>query len=191
MPHWGIFAPSVEICIDLHGFAWLSPVMRYTSDWWFDFILSRFSGGAFIESFSQAHIFRYCHDFWVELLQVHRFPHHHFSGVHVRSFIHPHGVILELLGHIGYIWRYTGTYFPHLVMEAIVLSQIHCSFHHSAEIYCICLTDCCSCDFRQDELLVERNVQVLIALLAMTLHWIVTLRLRPHDLVGRVVRLCS
>ena len=32
---------------------------------------------------------------------MHRFPHHRFSGVHVRSFIHPHGVILELSGHIG------------------------------------------------------------------------------------------
>ena len=64
----------------------------------------------FHESFSQAHIFRYCHDSWVELLQVHRFPHHHFSGVHVRSFMHPHGVIFELLGQIGYIWFHTGAY---------------------------------------------------------------------------------
>ena len=32
---------------------------------------------------------------------MHRFPHHHFSEVHVRYFIHPHGVILELSGHIG------------------------------------------------------------------------------------------
>ena len=76
-------------------------------------------------------------------------------------------------------------------MEAIVLSQILYSFHPSAEIYCICLTDCYSCDFRRDELSVEHDVQVLFALLAMTFQWIVTLRLRRRDLVGSVVSLCS
>ena len=75
-------------------------------------------------------------------------------------------------------------------MEVIVLSQICYSFHHWAEIYCHCLTGRYSWDFRRDELSVEHDVRVLITLLAMTLQWIVTLRLRPHDLVGRVVRLC-
>ena len=97
IPYWGIFPLWLRF-LNLHGFAWSSPVMRYTLGWWFDFILSWFSSGAFIESFSQAHIFRYCRDSWVELLQEHRFPYHHFSGVHVRSFMHPHGVILELSG---------------------------------------------------------------------------------------------
>ena len=61
-------------------------------------------------------------------------------------------------------------------MEAIALSQVHYSFDHSAR-YCICFTGHYSYDFHLDELLVEHDVQVLIALLAMTLQWIVTLSL--------------
>ena len=68
-------------------------------------------------------------------------------GVHVRSFVHSQGFILELSGQIGYIRCHTGAHLPHLVREVIVLSQILHSFHPSAEIYCICLTDCYSCDF--------------------------------------------
>ena len=108
--HTGAYSLFQSRFVDLHGFAWSSPVVRYTSSWWFDFILSRFSGGAFIESLSQAHIFQYCHDSWVELLQAHRFSHHHFSGVHVRSFMHPHGVILPFSGQIGYIWCHARAY---------------------------------------------------------------------------------
>ena len=37
----------------------------------------------------------------------------------------------------------------------------------------------------------EHDIRVLIALLAMTFQWIVTLRLRRRDLVGSLVRLCS
>ena len=75
-------------------------------------------------------------------------------------------------------------------MEMIILSQICYSFHYSVEIYCICLISRYFWDFHRDELSVEHDVQVLITLPAMTLQGIVTLRLRPHDLVGRVVRLC-
>ena len=91
-----------------------------------------------------------------------------FSGVHVRSFVRPHGGTLELSGQIGYIRCHTGAHLPHLVREVIVLSQILHSFHPSAEIYCICLTDCYSCDFRRDELSMEHDVQVWITLLART-----------------------
>ena len=76
-------------------------------------------------------------------------------------------------------------------MEMIILSQICYSFHYSVERYCICFTGHYSYVVRQDELPIEHDVRVLIALLAMTLQWIVTLGLRPHDLVGRVERLCS
>ena len=45
--------------------------------------------GASLESLSQIHIFWYSRDSWTELSQVRGFPHHHFSGVHLRSFICP------------------------------------------------------------------------------------------------------
>ena len=147
--------------------------------------------GASIKSLSQIHIFWYSRDSRTKLSQAHGFSHHHFSGVRIKSFTHPYGVILGLSGQIGYIWCHTGAYFPHSAVEAIVLSQILYSFHPSAEIYCICLTDRYSCDFCRDELSVEHDVRVLFALLAMTFQWIVTLRLRRRDLVGSVVRLCS
>ena len=147
--------------------------------------------GASLEFFNQIHSFWYSRDSWTELSRVPGFPCHHFGGVHIRSFTHPHGVPLGLSGWIWYIWRYTRAYFPFLAVEAIVLSQIHYSFHHSAERYYIRLIHHYSCDVRRDELSVEHDVRVLIALIAMTLQWIVTLRLRRHDLVGSVVRLCS
>ena len=73
----------------------------------------------------------------------------------------------------------------------IILSQICYSFHYSVKRYCICFIGYYSCVVHRDELLVEHDFRVLIALLAMTLQWMVTLGLRPHDLVGSVVRLRS
>ena len=78
--------------------------------------------GASFESFSQIHVFWYSRDSWTELSQARGFPHHHYRGVHVRSCVHPHGIILELLGQIGYIWCHAGAYFPPLAMEMIILS---------------------------------------------------------------------
>ena len=109
------------------------------------------------------------HRSWTELSQVRGFLLHPFSGVHVRSFVRPHGVTLELSRQIGYMRCHTGAYFPHLAGEAIVLSQILYSFHTSTGVYYICLTDRYSCDFCWDELSVEHDVRVLIAPLAMTI----------------------
>ena len=181
---WLGFVDSPLICVITPGYE-----IHIRSMIWFHFIL--ILQGVILESFSQIHTLWYSCDSWTKLSQARGFLHHHFSGVHIGPFMHPHRVILELSWQIGYVWHYTGTYFPHSAAEAIVLSQIHNSFHHSAEIYCICLTDCYTRVFCRDELSVEHNVRVLIAQLAMTLQWIVTLGLRPHDLVGRVVRLCS
>ena len=58
-----------------------------------------------------------------------------FRQVHVGSSVHPHRVSHESSGQIGYTWCYTGAYFPHLAMEAFVLSHVRYSFHHSAGIY--------------------------------------------------------
>ena len=73
----------------------------------------------------------------MKLCQVPGFPRHYFSAVHIRSFTHPHGVILGSSGQIRYISCHTGAYFPHLAREAIVPTHIRYSLHHSAEIYCI------------------------------------------------------
>ena len=100
MLYWGIFPFRLRF-INLHGVAWSSPFMRYMPSWWSVFILSWFSSGAFLESFSQAHIFLYFHDSLMELSQAHRLSYHHFSGVHTRSLIHPHRVILESPGRTG------------------------------------------------------------------------------------------
>ena len=78
--------------------------------------------GASFEHFSPIHVFWYGHDSWTELSQVRGFPLHPFNEVHVRSFVRPHGVTLELSGQIRYIRCHTGTHFPHLAKEAIVLS---------------------------------------------------------------------
>ena len=109
IPYWGIFPLRLRF-VDLHWFAWPSPVTRCTLGWWFDFILPWFSSEAFLKTFGQVCILWYYHDSWVELLQAHRFPYHHFNGVHVRSFMHLHGVILELSRQIKYIWCHTGAY---------------------------------------------------------------------------------
>ena len=109
------------------------------------------------------------HRSWTELSQVRGFLLHPFSGVHVRSFVRPHGVTLDLFGQIGYMRCHTGAYFPHLAGEAIVLSQILYSFHPSTGVYYICLTDRYSCDFCRGELSVEHDVRVWIAPLARTI----------------------
>ena len=69
MPYWDIFPLRLSF-VDLHWFAWPSPVMRYTPGWWFDFISPWFSDGAFLETFGQACIFWYRHDSWMELSQT-------------------------------------------------------------------------------------------------------------------------
>ena len=89
----------------------------------------------FCESFNQTHTFCYSRDSWMELSQVHRFPHHHFGGVHDKSFIYLHRVILELSGQTGCTSCYIGAYFPPLTVEMIVFSQIYYSLHYSIERY--------------------------------------------------------
>ena len=84
--------------------------------------------GASLESFSQIHVFWYSHDSWTKLSQARGFLGHHFSRVHLRSFVHPHGIILDLSGPTRYVWCYTGAYFSHSAAETIVLSQICYSF---------------------------------------------------------------
>ena len=64
-----------------------------------------------------------------------------------------------ILGHISLLQA----------VEAIVLSQICYSFSHLTGRYFICFIGHHSCDFRRNELLVEHDVRILIALLAMTL----------------------
>ena len=168
MPHWGIFPFSVEIC--------RSPLIcmiipnyeiRVRLMIRFHFVLILRWSLSWVISLGS--YFLYSCDFWMELSQAHGFPHHHFSGVHVRSFMHPHGVILELSGQIGYIWCHTGAYFPPLAMKAIILSHIYYVFHHSTEIYCICFIGHYSFDFYQEELSVEHDILVLITPLSMIL----------------------
>ena len=48
--HTGAFFPFRSRFADPHEFAWSSSFMRYTSGWWFDFILSWFFHGAFFLS---------------------------------------------------------------------------------------------------------------------------------------------
>ena len=66
---------------------------------------------------------------------MHRRLYHHFSGVHARSLIHPHGVILELSGHTKCLGFYSRAYFPFLVVEMIVFSQTYYSLHYSDDRY--------------------------------------------------------
>ena len=122
--------------------------------------------GASLEPFSQIHIFWYSRDSWIESSRGRGFPRYHFSGVHARSLVRPRGGILELSGQIRHIRCHTGPYLPHLAREAIVLSQTLHSFHPSAGIYYICLTNRYSCDFRRDEFSMEHDVRVWIATLA-------------------------
>ena len=161
---WLGFVDSPLICMIIPGYEiHIGLMIRFHCV----LIISRAS----LEPFSQIHIFWYSRDSWTELSQVRGFLLHPFSGVHVRSFVRPHGVILELSGQIGYIWCqcHTGAYFPHLAMEMIILSHICYSFHYSVERYCICFTGHYSYVFRRDELSVEHDVRVLIAPLAMTI----------------------
>ena len=76
IPYWGIFLFQLRF-IDLHWFVWSSPITRYTPGWWFAFILSWFSSGAFLESFRQAHTLWFFHDSLMELSQAHRLSYHH------------------------------------------------------------------------------------------------------------------
>ena len=68
-----------------------------------------------------------------ESSQVHRLLYHHFSEVHVRSFIHPYGVILELSGQTRCTSCYTREYLPLLAVEIIVFSQTCYSLLYSVE----------------------------------------------------------
>ena len=124
--------------------------------------------GASLESFSQIITLWYSRGSWTKSCRVLGFPRHHFSGVRVRPFTHPHDVVLGSSGHIGYIWCHTGAYFPHLAMEAIVLSHVRHSFHHSAGIYCIRLTDHYSWALHRYELLVERRSRLVEPLSAIS-----------------------
>ena len=156
------FVDSHLICVIIPGYE-----IHVRSMIWFHFVLTLW--GASLKSFSQVHTLWYSHDSRTGLSHVPGFSRRHFSGVQVRSFVRPHGVILELSGQIRYIWCHTGAYFPTLAMEMIILSQICYSFHYSIEIYCICFTGHYSCAFRRDELSVEHDVRVLIAPLARTI----------------------
>ena len=167
--HTGAYLPFRSRFVDLCGFAWPSLVVRYMSGGWFDFILSCFSDKAFLGSFSQAHTSWRCCDLWIKLFQVHWFLHHCFSRVHVRSFIHPCGVILELSRQTKYIWCHTGAYFPSPVVEVMVFSQICYSLHCSAERYFIGFTGHYSCDFRRDEPSARDDLRVLTVSLSMIL----------------------
>ena len=165
--HTGAYLPFWSRFVDLWGFTFSSPIARYTLGGWLDFIFSWFSDGAFLESFSQAHTSWRCCDFWIKLFWVHWFPHHHFSEVHVRSFIHPHGVILELSGQTEYIRCHIEAYFSPPVVEVMVFSQICYSLHRSAKKYFICFTGHYSCDFRWDEPSARHDLRVLTASLSM------------------------
>ena len=122
VPYWDIFSFWLRF-VDLHWFAWSYPFTRYMSSWWSAFILRWFPSGIFLKSFGQAHTLWYCRISMKELSLVSTLPYHHFSGVHVRSLIHPHRVILELSGHTRCTSCYTGVYFPLLVVKMIVFSQ--------------------------------------------------------------------
>ena len=124
--------------------------------------------GASLESFSQILTLWYNRCSWTKLCRVLGFPRHHFSGVRVRPFTHPHDVVLGSSRHIGYIWCHTGAYFPHLAMEAIVLSHIRYSFHHSAEIYCIRLIDHYSWALHRYELSAEHCSRLVESLSAIS-----------------------
>ena len=69
--------------------------------------------GASLESFNQILTLWYSRGSWTKLCWVPGFPRHHFSGVHIRSFAHPHvlfsgyqdrsGTSDSILGHISLI----------------------------------------------------------------------------------------
>ena len=70
----------------------------------------------------------------MELSQAHRLSYHHFKYL-----IHHHLVILELSGETGCPSCYTGSYFPLLVVEMTVFSQIYYSLHYLDEGYLFAL----------------------------------------------------
>ena len=124
------FGWDLWISIDLHD----RPHLRHTR--WVDDLFSFYDDSlvkSLLESFSQPHTLWYCLDFVMELSQTPTLPYHHFSGVHVRSFIHPFGVILELSGQTKCTSCYIRACFPLLVVKMIVFSQIYYDFHYSAE----------------------------------------------------------
>ena len=168
MPCWGIFSFLMRF-VDLPLICMITIGFEIHIGLMIRFHCVMILCGASFESFSPIHVFWYSRDSWTELSQVLGFPRHHFNGVHIKSFTHPHGVILELSGQIIYIWCHTVAYFPRLAMEMIILSQICYSFHYSVERYCICFTGHYSCVVRRDELPVEHDVWVLIAPLARTI----------------------
>ena len=100
------------------------------SSWWSAFISRWFPSGAFLESLNQAHTFWYCRDSVMELSQAHRLSYHHFTGIHVKSLIHPHWVILESLGRTRCTSCYTEAYFPRLpIWQKVSVSILgHTSF---------------------------------------------------------------
>ena len=123
IPYYGIF-PFWLRFVDLHWFAWSSLFMRYMSSWWSAFILQWFPSGAFLESFSQTHTLWYCRDSFMELSRVHRLSYHHFSGVQVRSLIHPHWVIIESSGQTKCTSCYTGAYSSFFLFPRWLISHV-------------------------------------------------------------------
>ena len=155
----GHISVLVEICKS-PLICMINPFMRYMSIWWSIFILRWFPSGAFLDSFSQAHTLWYYRDSLMELSQAHRLPCYHFNGVHVRSLIHPHWVILEssgqtryrpdvlvaILGYIFLIYPHGKmhqllywAYFPLSVVEMIIFSRSCCRFLYLAEGYLFAL----------------------------------------------------
>ena len=100
---------------------------------------------------------------------MHRLPYHHFSGVHVKSLIHPHGAILELSGQTGCTSCYTGAYFPFLAMDMIVFLHICYGLHYSADGCLFTLLCHCFSDFYRDEPSEVHNSRVLTIPPSMTL----------------------
>ena len=111
------------------------------------FILRWFPSGAFLESFSHTHTFWYCRDSMMELSQAHRLTYHHFSGVHVRSLIHPHWAILESLGQTGGTSCYTRAYFPSLAAEMICFLTDFLQSSLPGRGIFVCITSHCFDDF--------------------------------------------
>ena len=165
--HWGIFPILIEICrfpTDLHDNPqlWDTRQVDDSIPFYPDTPRSLFW------VFQPDLTLWYSRGSWTELYRVSGSPRHHLSGVHIRSFTHPHGVILGLSGRIGYIWCHTRAYFPPLAMETIVLSQTRYSFCHSAKRYCVHLIDHYSWALHLDKLSVERWSRLVESLSAIS-----------------------
>ena len=166
--HTGAYSPSWSRFIDPHWFTWSSTVMRYTPGWW----LISFCPDT-PRSLSWLRSARFILFDIVVIpgwgyLRCLDFPRHHFRRVHIRSVTRPIGVVLGSSGQIGYIWCHTGAYCLHLALEAIVLSHIRYSFHHSIEIYCIRLTGHYSWALHRYELSTERRSRLVESLSAIS-----------------------